>query len=258
MALAEMSFFSQALMRQVHYSAIIPSEHLAGQERLPTLYLLHGITGTHSSWLMGSQIAQLAVDHRIAVIMPAGDNSFYVDQSESHQYYGEYVGHELVAESRQLFPLSAQREHTAIGGLSMGGYGAIRNGLKYHQTFGAIIALSSALITDRAVESDDNAEWVFARRSYLQSVFGNLALLPGSDKDPCALAAQLKQSGQAPPRIYLACGLEDPLLESNRHYRDRLEHLSIDHTYIEGPGQHDWSFWNHYIAQALVWLDQTP
>jgi len=253
-ALVNVSFFSNALMRQVNYSAIIPTDHPSFAGSLPTLYLLHGITGTHTSWILGSRIVQLASDHGVAVIMPSGDNSFYVDQEASQNYYGDYIGRELVSESRKLFPLSHRRDDTSVGGLSMGGYGALRNGLKYHHTFGAIIALSSALITERAVESTDEAEWVFARRSYLESVFGPLSQLEGSDKDVKALASRIFPLGNDLPRIYLACGTEDPLIDTNRSYRDHLERLGMKYSYVEGPGRHDWAFWDTYIDKALAWL----
>lgn len=78
------------------------------------------------------------------MVMPSGDNAFYVDQPKGHNNYGEYIGQELVRLTRKMFPLSRKREDTFIGGLSMGGYGALRNGLKYSDTFGAVIALSGA------------------------------------------------------------------------------------------------------------------
>lgn len=65
--------------------------------------------------------------------MPACENKFYVDNERSHEYYSRFIGEELVDMTRRLFPLSHQREDTFIAGLSMGGYGAIVNGLKYHK-----------------------------------------------------------------------------------------------------------------------------
>lgn len=61
--------------------------------------------------------------------MPSGDNAFYIDQPKMNNNYGEFIGRELVELTRKMFPLSDKREDTYIGGLSMGGYGALRNGL---------------------------------------------------------------------------------------------------------------------------------
>lgn len=48
--------------------------------------------------------------------------------------YGDFIGRELVELTRKIFPLSHKREDTFIGGLSMGGYGAIPNGIEIFMT----------------------------------------------------------------------------------------------------------------------------
>jgi S-formylglutathione hydrolase FrmB len=96
---------------------------------LKTLYLLHGYSGSHTDWLHFSRIRELADKHGIAVIMPAGENRFYLDNEDTDERMGEYIGKELVDFTREMFPLSKEREETFIGGLSMGGYGAIQSPL---------------------------------------------------------------------------------------------------------------------------------
>ena len=97
----------------------------------PTLYLLHGYTGNQVDWLYRSDIEKWAMQHGYAVIMPSGGNSFYLDNETTGERYGVFIGEELVEVTRKMFPLSHKREDTVIAGLSMGGYGAIRNGLRY-------------------------------------------------------------------------------------------------------------------------------
>lgn len=257
MALVDVNYYSNALMRQVTYKAIVPIESgLKSNEnkRFKTLYLLHGIMGDCTNWVTRTRVAQLAAQHGIVVIMPSGDNSFYVDQEASTNNYGEYIGRELVEETRKLFPLSSKREDTFIAGLSMGGYGAIRNGLKYHHTFGSVAGLSSAIIMEQVLASTDEAEWIFKKRSYYQAIFGDLSKLKGSDKDLEALVKMMKKENKSMPRIYLACGTEDYLIENNRNYRDFLIGENIEHTYVESTGIHDWKFWDEYIEKVLIWL----
>jgi putative tributyrin esterase len=261
MAIVDVNYYSNALARQVTYKAIIPTDSpvFPGMEKreakpFKTLYLLHGIMGNYTDWVAGTRVAQWATQHNIAVIMPSGDNSFYVDQEASCNFYGEYIGRELVEESRKLFPLSTKREDTFIAGLSMGGYGAIRNGLKYHDTFGALAGLSSALILDQALVSTEEAGWAFGKRSYFEAVFGDLSKLKGSDKDPEALVKKIKEESGAMPRIYIACGTEDFLITNNRQFRDFLAAENVEHTYLESTGAHDWKFWDEYIEKVLAWL----
>jgi S-formylglutathione hydrolase FrmB len=254
MATAHVDFYSNALGRQVSYQAVIPVTDPDASHRLPTLYLLHGIMGNQTSWMTNTRIAALAARYAVAVIMPDGGNSFYVDHPAPLNRYGAYIGEELVQHTRRLFPLSAHRRDTWIGGLSMGGYGAIRNGLKYSQTFSAILALSAALVTYNAQRATEDEAWVFARRSYLESVFGDLTQLAGGDKDIEALCDQLKVQGGCMPRLFLACGTDDPLLSVNRRFHDFLLERAIAATYCEAPGQHDWTFWDTTIEQGLAWL----
>ncbi|MCR4435205.1 MAG: alpha/beta hydrolase family protein [Clostridiales bacterium] len=261
MALVQVNFISKSLSRTVTFNAVIPTDSLPipgepAPEKKPfkTLYLLHGIFGNYTDWISGTSIQSLAQRKNLAVIMPSGDNSFYVDHEASGDMYGEFIGRELVDQTRELFHLSCRREDTFIGGLSMGGYGALRNGLKYHDTFGCIIALSSALILRDAMVSTHDAPVNFAKRGYYESVFGDLTKLMGSDKDPEALIAILKRQNADIPKIYLACGSEDFLIRQNRDYRDFLQAQGVEFTYEEGPGIHDWIFWDKYIEKAINWL----
>ena len=145
MAIIEVNFISKCLMRVVTFNAIIPVDKFgpqaenAEQKPLKTLYLLHGIFGNYTDWVNGTRIQAWAEANDLAVIMPSGENRFYLDDEKSGELYGEFIGKELVEFTRKLFPLSDKREDTFIAGLSMGGYGAIRNGLKYAENFGCVI-----------------------------------------------------------------------------------------------------------------------
>ena len=163
MAIIEVNFISKCLMRVVTFNAIIPVDKFgpqaenAEQKPLKTLYLLHGIFGNYTDWVNGTRIQAWAEANDLAVIMPSGENRFYLDDEKSGELYGEFIGKELVEFTRKLFPLSDKREDTFIAGLSMGGYGAIRNGLKYAENFGCVIGLSAALAARRTASSPQTA-----------------------------------------------------------------------------------------------------
>ncbi|WP_296877269.1 alpha/beta hydrolase-fold protein [Thomasclavelia sp.] len=259
MALVKVDFFSQSLMRNVSFQAILPVDKIVKgkkqneQKKYKTLYLLHGIFGNDLDWVNGTRILRWAQDQDLAVIMPSGENKFYVDNENSHEYFSRFIGEELVEITRQMFPLSNQKEDTFIAGLSMGGYGALVNGLKYYQTFGYIAILSAALSIETYPKATDGKEVRYhMKRSYLESVFGNLDKLEGSDKDYKALA--LKIEPKQMPKIYMACGIDDFLIENNHKFRDFLIDHNIDVTYEEGPGAHEWDFWDRYIYRVLQWL----
>ena len=152
MALIQVNFVSKSLMRTVPIQVILPVDKfslsdkpLREEKPFKTLYLLHGIFGNYTDWVTNTRIQKWAEKKNLAVVMPSGDNAFYVDDPAGGNLYGQFIGQELVDITRRMFPLSRKREDTFIGGLSMGGFGAMRNGLKYHETFGCVISFSGVL-----------------------------------------------------------------------------------------------------------------
>lgn len=262
MAFLQVNFISQALMRTVTMNVLLPADKLALPGEMPksedtpykTLYLLHGILGNYTDWVNGTNIQRWSDEKNVAVVMPSGENMFYLDQEKSYAMYGEFIGKELVDITRKMFPLSDKREDTFIAGLSMGGYGALRNGLKYHETFGYIGALSSALIIDGLEKRTDENPLFMETRSYAEAIFGDLSTVKESDKNPEWLALKLKQEGVKLPKIYMACGVDDSLMAANIKFYNTLKSAGIDIVFEEGPGSHEWDFWNRYIKKVLDWL----
>ena len=261
MALIQANFMSRSLLRTVPIQVILPADKFSFSENLPheekpfkTLYLLHGIFGNYTDWTANTRIQRWAEEKNLAVVMPSGDNSFYVDHPQSGSIYGSFIGEELVEITRKMFPLSRKREDTFIGGLSMGGYGAVRNGLKYYNTYSHIITLSGAL---HILETPDELhEGIIPSETFY---FGNIREAAKSDKNPRILIQQLAHQMQTEnsvhfPRIFQACGTEDHLLAVNRTYRSIFLENGIDLTYNEGTGGHDWDFWDTWIKKALDWL----
>ena len=251
MALIQMNFLSNALKRTVPVTVILPVDNTALDKTsaFPTLYLLHGLLGSHTDWVHNTRIRQWAEARGLAVVMPSGDNSFYIDQMLPNQDYGEFIGRELVEMTRRSFPLSRDREHTFIAGLSMGGFGAIRNGLKYADTFGYIAGFSSAV---RIFEMAPDTPGRTLFREDL--VFGDLEEARKTDKNPRVALLRAKEIQPELPKLYMSCGLQDSLLESNRALRDFFLENGVSLTYREAEGKHDWDFWNDQIQALLDWL----
>lgn len=261
MAFIQMSILSKSLMRTVPVNVILPVDKMVlpgmpKREEKPykALYLLHGIFGNCTDWVCGTRIQRFSEEHDLVVVMPSGDNAFYVDRPAAHNFYGEFIGEELVELTRKMFPLSRKREHTFIGGLSMGGYGAMRNGLKYGDTFGYIVSLSGALhLEEMASRTKDNTFFIESK-SFAESCFGDLSKLLDSDKNPKWLVKERKKAGKPLPKVYIACGDQDSLLEANRDMAAFLKAQGVDVTFEVGPGGHEWDFWDAYIKKAIDWL----
>lgn len=260
MAWIQCNFFSTALMRTVPINVIVPTDKMVPgvdeQETKPfkTLYLLHGIFGNYTDWISATRLQSWAQDKNIVVVMPSGENRFYVDQNVPGEKYGTFISQELVAFTRKTFPLSHKREDTFIGGLSMGGYGAIINGLNAPETFGAVCALSAATIIGNHNHLEEGTDDIFRSKEYHEMVFGDLNQVLGSDKDYIAVAKRLMAYEREKPKFYIACGTDDFLFESNVIFKDKLIELGFDVTWVQDEGGHDWLFWDKYIKKTLEWL----
>ena len=261
MSYFEGNYYSVALQRQVSLCAVLPIDapsfmtqgNKYYEREMKTLYLLHGYSENHRAWLCGSAIQEIALKYNIAVIMPHGDNSFYLNQKGSGKQYETFVGEELVNFTRKTFGLSSKQEDTFIGGLSMGGFGSIHTGLKYSDTFGKIFALSSAMIVNELKNQKPGFSNDIADYDYYVTTFGNLDELEESENNPEFLVKKRKAEQRKIPPIFMACGTEDFLLLQNREFHKFLIEEGVEVIYNESEGVHDWRFWNQYLEPALKW-----
>lgn len=251
MAVIKVNFISHSLMRAVDAHVVLPIEKANPGTRFKTLYLLHGFMGDYNDWLHYSDIVRLSRKHNLAVIMPSGDNHFYVNHSTSHENYSDFIGRELVEMMEKMFPLSGHRDDRFIGGLSMGGYGAIVNGLLYHQTFSHIIGISSALILKSVYQLKAPTFEHSTPRKFYESILGDIDKIPDSDKDYDFLAKKITTDK---PKILMCCGHDDELVENNRRFSKRLEELDYDVSYIESAGMHNWAYWSNILPVVFDWL----
>ena len=222
----------------------------------PTIYLLHGYSGNRNTWLFNNEVIKWAANYGYAVVMPDGTNNFYLDNDDTGELYGEFIGVELIDITRKMFHLSPEREDTTIAGISMGGFGAIRNGLKYADTFGTIIGHSSALITDEISVMEPGMGNEIAPYGYFRHTFGELSKLLESDKDPKHLAKEILQNGNSQPRLFLACGSEDFLFKQNLDFHEYLINIGYQHEWWVKSGIHDFVFWDQSLSASMEWLTQ--
>src|SRR5438874_12910260 len=113
-------FDAASLGRVVTYTALVPQ---TGTPPYAVLYQLHGASDDHRAWLYKSNLLRYVDGLPLVVVMPSGENSYWRDAWE------RLVVDDLAAHVARTFRVREGK--AAIGGLSMGGYGAIRLGLKY-------------------------------------------------------------------------------------------------------------------------------
>ena len=256
MALLEVTVHSQTLNREVDFLVILPenTEGMIGMESresacCPTLYLLHGMSDDHTIWLRRTNIERYAGEKGLAVVMPAADLSFYTNQAMGEAYW-DFISDELPRLCRAMFPqMSARREDTFVAGLSMGGYGALKCGLRAGDTFSYAAGLSSCADIVDLVKHGSLAQKVF-----WQDLFGDLSKLPGSFNDLFAAAKDQAEGKNPEVKLYMWCGTEDFLYAQNVKLRNHMVKLGLPLTYEESPGTHAWQYWDEKIQTVLNWL----
>lgn len=259
MAFLDFHFFSEALGQTCAAYVLLPQESprqiglATGHVRakFPTLYLLHGLSDDHTIWMRRTAIERYAAARGLAVIMPAAGRSFYQDMAGGAKYW-TFVSEELPALCERYFPLSAAREDTFAAGLSMGGYGALRLALARPEKYAAAASLSGALDLARRLRTADATESRIGRAEWF-GIFGPELQAP-ADADLWRLADSVAKAPGAKPALYLACGTEDELLEDTRSFRRHLETIGLPARCEEGPGAHEWDYWDEQIERVLEWL----
>lgn len=249
MAFFSGSIFSHTLRMYTGLCAIVPNDMAKRPDQgFPTVYLLHGMSGNSTCWTRFTSIERYADDRGLAVIMPEVQRSFYTDMRMGLRYF-TYIADELPELSRDIFGLSRVREDNFVAGLSMGGYGALKCLFSRPETFCAGASLSGAVDMKAVLEGDPPDGGMLTEAP---AIFGDPPRL-NADDDLFELADKAaKLPLELRPRVMTCCGTDDVLTyDMNRRFREYMEKTGLEYRYGEGPGVHDWKFWDEWIVKAL-------
>src|SRR5947209_2541408 len=164
-------FQSKLVNATLPYNVVLPPDYrTSSTTRYPVLYLLHGLTGHYSDWLTKTNVADYAAQYRMVVVMPEGKDGWYADSATvPNDKYESYILKELLPDVEKRYRTIETRFGRGVAGLSMGGYGALKFGLKSPGTFAFAGSLSGALAAPAWTEPD--LQSVPAIRNSLLSVY---------------------------------------------------------------------------------------
>ncbi len=246
MAVCEIHFNVQpALARMTSATVILPEK--AGPGPFPVFYLLHGLGDDHTAWTRRTNIERYVEGLPLIVVMPDGGRGWYSDSAtEPAGAVETFIVRDLLGFVDRTFRTRAGCEGRVIGGLSMGGYGALKLALKYPELFCAAASHSGALV--RPHERGP----VYAG-SEMQRIFGDDP--EGGPNDIYELAKRFvggsNGGAKGKPALRIDCGTEDGLLDCNQAFHRHLHGLGYPHEYEEHPGGHDWSYWDGQVQAAV-------
>jgi S-formylglutathione hydrolase FrmB len=237
-------FQSKLVGASLPYNVILPPDYAASTTtRYPVLYLLHGLTGHYSDWVSRSNVADYARQYRIIVVTPEGNDSWYIDKYEA------YILEELIPDVQQRYRTIEARYGRAIAGLSMGGYGAIKFGLKSPHTFAFAASTSGAFGVTGFTEKDVPQLWHESLK-----MFGPLGSETRKANDLFEIINNLPAARIASlPFLYFDCGAEDAsyIFTYNRDLAKLMADKKIPHEFRQLPGDHSWAYWDQQIPHIL-------
>jgi enterochelin esterase-like enzyme len=242
------SFHSDALGRDWGYTIYLPTGYRHDAARLPVLYLLHGNNGDATDWLTQGHLQNAAdalIEHKdippVVIVMPQGGTAWYVDRKEKME---TAFFDDLLPEIETHYAVSTQRSGRMIGGVSMGGFGALRYALTQPELFCGAMLLSPAIYSNEPPRaSAARRVGVFGDRQFDPRVWHELNY-------PAQWQRYMNQPYRLP--MFIAAGDDDLDIQADAS-------LLYTHLRLAGnpaalriiDGGHTWEVWSALLPAAL-------
>jgi len=287
------TLWSQALGTRKQLLLYLPPSYATNiTKRYPVAYYLHGLGGSERDWVEHGKI-DATMDSLIGrgvpemiLVFPDGDDGWYTtwnalgnfrDCMRSHgesgvsycvpwPHYDDYVAFDVVRYVDSTYRTEATREHRALAGLSMGGYGAVSLALEYPKLWSAA-ASHSGVLSPLAVSIHGETFRTAANMNEVRAItrpelWPSMMLAFGRDlwgwrpRDPARRARRLTSGAGAVPALFIDVGVDDPYVAQSRAFHSALTSMHVPHAYAEWPGAHDWMYWRTHAAESLAWIAQ--
>ena len=233
------TFWSPALGREMPFEVYLPQGYDSGNAaRYPVLYMLHGLGGNQTDWeadglfSTASDLIAAGEIPPMIIVTPAGESGYWMDHANNGPRFGTYVSKDLVSlidRSYRTLPNGATR---AIGGMSMGGHGALQLALNNPGEFGIVGAHSVAL------RRKDQAFSFFGDATYYQA------------HDPVSIVKS-RPSAARQLVIWVDIGRGDEWSAAATQFHDQLVSQNVQHAWTTGSGGHDAAYWRGHVADYL-------
>lgn len=274
------SFFSPSVGLQLKYTVVLPAEYSKRRQyKFPVVYLLHGHTGNYTSWLTYAQLpTELATQYNCIIVLPDGGNSWYVNwtgqnDGKPHRWEDMLIK-DLRSDLAKQYRIQNDPRHNAIGGLSMGGFGALSLGLKHPECFGFVFSSAGAINFCQNIKREMTRDTLDWNSPELWSDGDKVIDVPGfstqrertpaglvfktqadaDQYDPYLLLAKLGPNDL--PFLHLDCGLEDDFIADAQQFVALIRQKSQRYSFLQMPGAHDVPYWREAIEHTFLIMQQ--
>jgi S-formylglutathione hydrolase FrmB len=270
------SFESRSLGIQASYSIFLPpSFHSEPTRKYPAIYFLHGLNNDRSSWTVArygnlhEKLEAMMLDQQVPeflMVHPDGGNSFYCDYVDGSRKYEQYVTQDLIGHLEKNYRAKEGRANRAIGGTSMGAYGALKIAMKFPNRYASVVGHSPIIfLGDNPL---DVPEEMKTRRYYrffesiLRPIFGDPLQQDLWDANNPLLLAQ--RGNLSKLNIFFDYGTADrynqsiQLGQGVKELHRVLTEAGVVHSFHEYAGEpHGWMLVAAHLKESLPFLCQT-
>lgn len=250
--------YSQAMDKYLKAAVVKPDSYSGTEKVFPSVYLLHGGSGSFSDWhqkvTQENLLLDLANQYQVLIITPGvGPASYYYDSPLLDSVkYETYFIKELIPFIDQNYRTFNKREARAITGLSMGGHGAMMLSAKNPELFIAAGSMSGVMNIDTDLWKT-GPSLREERKAAQQVMLGNIQYKsPFSEYTAVGLVKRMKENGIA---LLIDCGVDDFLIATNRQIHQLLLENGTPHEYTERPGAHSWEYWTEALPFHMLFID---
>jgi putative tributyrin esterase len=250
---------SKLVGENLSYKAILPDSYAVSGIEYPVLYLLHGLFGDFENWIELTRVAEIVDGRNLIVITPEGKDGWYVDSGiDENRRFESYMISELMPEVEDKFRIDGRRSMRAIAGNSMGGYGAIKFGLKYPSRFVLAGSFSGAFEAPQLSDENPSDLWGEYEPS-IMAAFGADPSVVRKKNDLFEIVEKMSAPEiDALPKLYMDCGADDQFIRVNRELSEAMTKKGVRHEFHELKGRHDWKYWDSRLEHFLEKLGQLP
>ncbi len=238
------SVFSKSMNKSIKVVIVKPNE-LAENEKIPTVYLLHGHGANYRQWIAEApQIEKTSNSMKAMLVLPDGGySSWYLDSEIDTSFkYETFIINELIPFIDANYPTINNRNARAITGLSMGGHGALYLSIRHKNLFGAAGSVCGGVDIRP-----------FPKNWDITKILGTIESNPSNwEKNSVINVSDSLENGDL--QLIIDCGLDDFFLNVNRALHKKLLDKKIAHTYTERPGMHNKAYWRNSIDYQLLFF----
>ena len=268
----KVKFYSASVQQALDCYILLPDSYFLSDNKFKTMYILHGFSGYYMSWVNYACFDEnLADSYQTIFIFPDMGNSFYLNwkcqtDGKPHQWENALVD-DLIPFIDKMF--ASDTSYRMLGGLSMGGYGALQIGIKHAHLFKAILSSAGCIDITEYIQDEirnnkndwNQPELWYDTSMYKYPIQGFASQIERTPKGSlfCDISDVLqndiyyniRQQKHSLPYIVFDCGLHDDHLSANRKLAAYLQRKNIAFDYIELEGNHEHPYWKNALDITL-------